>query len=442
MSGQDSEHRVLNVINEKRVVDLASELITFRSSPGKESEVAQHLADYLEKSGMTVIMQQVEPGRVQPLATLEGHSEGASLLFNGHMDIDPIPREHEDPFEPVLREGYLHGAGLFNMKAGVTAMVVAATAIAEAGVDLVGSLYCNPVVGELQGGIGTFYSIDHGPKPDAVLIPEPTDLSLLLKHGGVLDLAITTLGRTAHISRKEGAPDAIRNMWKVQQALYEMDENRLWTFEPDLDLPRLPMMNIGSIVGGRGRDWDLHGPYDVADVCTLFVDTRVNSSQSIDSVKGDFMAVIEKVKESNPDLEYELHLPSSRPETQSNHDRIADVIGVYMPPFTMPENEYLVECICRHHDRITGKPPTRIVDDGNGRHRVVYAGTDAVHYWNLGIPAFCYGPGGARPTGYEHTHHPPVLVSQIVACAKVMALTALDICSMTRDEYASLRSAS
>jgi acetylornithine deacetylase/succinyl-diaminopimelate desuccinylase-like protein len=112
------EKKVLDRISEKQVVKLASDFIRIPSFPGEESEAAQYLADYLEKKGLGITNQEVEPGRFQPLATLEGASDGASMLFNGHMDIDPIPREMEDPFNPKVIDGFLYGAGLYNMKAG------------------------------------------------------------------------------------------------------------------------------------------------------------------------------------------------------------------------------------------------------------------------------------------------------------------------------------
>ncbi|MHA2064569.1 MAG: M20 family metallopeptidase [Candidatus Thorarchaeota archaeon] len=429
------ERKILDRITEERVVKLGKDLIRFPSFPGEESEAAQFLGDYLEKSGFGVTNQEVEPGRFQPLATLEGDKDGASMLFNGHMDIDPIPREMQEPFNPKVIDGFLYGAGLYNMKAGVIAMITAAAAITEAGIELTGDLYCNPVVGELQGGIGTHYTIQHGPKPDAVLIPEPTKLSLLLKHGGVLDVAITTLGKSSHITRREGSVDAIKKMWKIQQALYEMDEKRNWTFEFDSDTPKHPMLNIGSIIGGRGKEWNLQGPYDVADVCTLFVDTRTNSSQSLESVKKDFLTVLEQLKREDPELEYEIHFPPELPKDAPKDERIANVIGLYMPPFSMPDDEYLVQRVVKRHEVILGDSPVMITNDGGGEYATVYAGTDAVHYWKRGIPAFCYGPGGERPPGHELSHHPPVLVSEIVDCAKVLALTALDICTLSKEEY-------
>lgn len=435
MSSENFEKQVLDKITEKEVVKLASDLIRFPSFPGEESEVAQYLADYMEGKGFKIISQEVEPGRFQPLAILEADETGASVLFNGHMDIDPIPRGEHDPFEPKMKDGYLYGAGLYNMKSGVVSMVIAAAAIAEAGMALKGTLFCNPVVGELQGGIGTHYSILHGPKPDAVLIPEPTNLSLLLKHGGVLDFAISTLGQSSHISRREGSIDAIKKMWRIQQALYEMDEKKKWTFEFDPDVPALPLMNIGSIIGGRGRECELQGPYDVADVCTLFIDTRINASQSLETAKKDIIDVLEQLKNDDPELEYEIHFPPELPKDAPKDERIAKVIGLYMPPFSLPEDEYLVQRVVRRHEEIMGSSPTKITNDAGGKFRAVYAGTDAVHYWKRGVPAFCYGPGGERPRGYELSHHPPVFVKQMVECSKILALTAIDICTKTKEEY-------
>ncbi|MHA2191326.1 MAG: M20/M25/M40 family metallo-hydrolase, partial [Candidatus Thorarchaeota archaeon] len=128
MSSENLDQKVLNKITEKDIVKLASDLIRFPSFPGEESDVAQYLADYMEAKGFKIVNQEVEPGRYQPFAILESGENGASMLFNGHMDIDPIPRGEHDPFEPKVKDGYLFGAGLYNMKSGVTSMVIAAVA--------------------------------------------------------------------------------------------------------------------------------------------------------------------------------------------------------------------------------------------------------------------------------------------------------------------------
>jgi len=448
ITSNTAKKQILDNIDEIKVIDLAKELIKIPSFTGEETPVAEFLAKYLEQHGFQIEMQEVESRRFQPLATLKGQGDGASLLFNGHMDIDPLPRDQEDPYKPFVKDNLLYGAGLCNMKAGVAAMVAASVAVATAGVELKGDLICNPVVGELQGGIGTLYTIKHGPSPDAVVIPEPTHQTLLLKHGGVLDLAITTLGLTGHISMREGSIDAMQKMWKVQQALYEMDANKNWTFEFDSDLPDLPLLNMGSIAGGRGRNYELRGPYDVSDVCTLFIDTRINASQSLKTAKKDFEGLLEKLKAEDPELEYELQFPAVSYEdmmesTTPFKEYIREIIGLYMPPFNMPEDEYLVQLVSKCHEQVTKRPPIMITNEATsmrvGGHRAVYAGTDAAHYWDHGVPAFCYGPGCMRRLDLKMGHHPPVPVEQIVSCTKVLALTAVDICTKTNEEYNRLR---
>jgi len=438
-----SEHqkkKVLDSIQDESVIELAKQLIAIPSFTGDEAPVADFLSQYLKERGFQITKQELEPGRYQPLGTLEGNDDGASLLFNGHMDIDPLGRDVKNPFTPRLENGLLHGAGLYNMKAGVTAMIIAAVAVAKSGINLKGDLYCNPVVGELQGGIGTLHSIREGPRPDAVLIPEPIDMKLLLKHAGVLDFAITTLGKSKHISQREESVDAIQKMHSIQQRLYEMDDKKDWVYDFDPDVPKLPLMNIGSIVGGRGLNHDLQGPYCVADVCTLIIDTRINTSQSYNSVKKNIETVLERLRETDPEIEYELRFPPKSSEYSLVDDEIGKIIGLYMPPFSIPEDEYLVQSVCNNHEQITGTQPTKIVSEADGKYPVVYAGTDAVHYWSLGVPAFCYGPGGMISSDNEVADHPPVALKDIVACSKVLALTALDICSKTKEEYRQLRS--
>ena len=55
-------------------------------------------------------------------------SGSPTLCFVGHTDVVPTgPREEwdTDPFEPVLRDGILHGRGAADMKSGLAAMVTA-----------------------------------------------------------------------------------------------------------------------------------------------------------------------------------------------------------------------------------------------------------------------------------------------------------------------------
>ncbi len=74
-------------------------------------------------------LQEVDPGRFQVVARLPGRGGGRSLMQNGHLDVDPVADGWvRDPWTPMIEGDRFHGAGVFNMKAGVAAMVMAAVA--------------------------------------------------------------------------------------------------------------------------------------------------------------------------------------------------------------------------------------------------------------------------------------------------------------------------
>src|SRR5438093_12713506 len=77
---------VAQVDREKLVKD-ALDLINIDSPTGREGEVAEEYASKRSALGMKVVLQEVEQGRQNVLATLRGRSRrGATLSFNGHLD--------------------------------------------------------------------------------------------------------------------------------------------------------------------------------------------------------------------------------------------------------------------------------------------------------------------------------------------------------------------
>ena len=111
--------------------------------------------------------------------------------------------------------------------------------------------------------------------------PEPFGAdNILTVHAGVVEMAIHTLGSSRHISRMEEAVDAIEKMCKAIPVLKSVQ----FTHTPRADLPGLPRLNVGCIIGGRGRDYDLRGPNFTCDVCTVLVDVRFLPGMTSESV--------------------------------------------------------------------------------------------------------------------------------------------------------------
>ncbi len=407
--------KVLDQFDRDEMLDLAKTLVRIPSFKTEETEVARYIAGLLEGWGYEVQLQEVQPGRFQTIAIMRGTGGGKSLMFNGHIDIDPIALGwNRDPWNPVVEGDRLYGGGIRNMKSGVTSMIHAAEMIRRSGVKLQGDLEIACVVGELQGGVGTTYLCENGPLTDMAVVPEPFGSdNILTVHAGVVEMAVHTLGRARHISRQEEGIDAIDKMCKAIPAIKAVK----FRHTPRPDLPALPRINVGSIIGGMGREYDLKGPNFVPDFCTIIVDVRFLPGMTTQSVKEDIEAVLDNIKGEDEDFKYEIEMPP---------DAKHKVFTVVMEPFDLPRDEYILETVLRQYRTLTGREPDNIgaVPPGS------YSGDDTCHLWKAGIPCLLYGPGGGPESAQvpdEYTR-----ISDMEQVAKVLAMTALDVCNLPK----------
>ena len=411
----DEAQRILDAVNREEMLSLAQELIKIPSFKTEETEVARFLGDFLGQRGYEVQMQEVEPGRFQTIATLRGGGGGKSLMLNGHIDIDPLAMGWKrDPWTPQVEGDRLYGGGIRNMKGGVSSMIEAAEAIRRSGTPLKGDLVLACVVGELQGGVGTTYLCQNGPLTDMAVVPEPfVANNILTVHAGVLEMAIHVLGNSRHISRQEEAVDAIAKMCKAIPAISKVKFN----YTPREDLPGLPRINVGAIIGGRGRDYDLRGPNFVSDFCTVLVDVRYLPGMTATSVKQDIEGALDQIKQEDPDFRYEIEMPP--------HPR-HKVFTVVMEPFDLPKDEYILDTVLHQYRTVIGGEPDGVGTVLPGS----YTGDDTCHLWKAGVPCLLYGPGGGSESDMvpdEYTR-----ISDMEQVAKVLALTALDVCNLPK----------
>ncbi len=404
---------LLNAIDTNAMLDLAQDMVRIPSFKTEESDLARFLAEFLGDRGYDVDLQEVDAGRFQTIATLKGAGGGKSLMLNGHIDMDPLAMGwNRDPWTPSVEGNRIFGGGIRNMKAGVASMITAAEAVRLSGTKLKGDLILACVVGELQGGVGTSYLVKNGPLADMAVVPEPFGSeNVVTVHAGVLEMAVHVLGNSRHISRKEEAVDAIANMCKAVPAIGNVD----FTYEPRADLPGLPRINVGAIIGGRGRDYDLKGPNFVSDFCTVLVDVRYLPGMTSQSVKADIRRALDKIAESNPDFRYEIELPP---------DPRHKIFRVIMEPFDLPRDEYILQSVLRHYRTVTGGEP-----EGLGAVLPYsYTGDDTCHLWQAGVPCLLFGPGGGSESDTIPDEY--IRISDMEEVAKVLSLTALDVCNL------------
>jgi acetylornithine deacetylase len=287
-------------------------------------------------------------------------------------------------------------------------MIMAAVAARRAG-RLRGDVIVACVDGELQGGVGTVHMLKTGVRADMAIVPEPYGTKhIITKHTGVMELAVHVLGRSAHISRREQGINAIAKAARVVQAL---DVCHI-TGAPDPDLPGLPRMNVGTIVGGRGRELELRGANIVPDVCTIIIDIRFPASVTPDSALADVRRALDAVAATDRDIAYEIEFPI-RPERRQFRE--------VMLPIAVPATEPIVQILKANVTAIVGVEPTL------GAHAPQsYAGNDTSHLWNAGIPCCLYGPAGGYDEGRSDRW---TSIEQIVACTKVLGATIADVCA-------------
>jgi acetylornithine deacetylase len=410
--------RVVEQVDINEIVGLASDLVRIPSWKGEETECARFLVSYMKDHGFEAALQEVEPGRFNAICRLPGRDGGRSLMLNGHIDIDPLARDwRHDPWMPVVEGDRLYGSGVANMKAGVATMIGAADAVRRSGVRLAGDIVIAGVVGELQGGVGSKFIAEHGPRADAAIVAEPFGAhSIVTVHAGWLQAALHVLGKSEHVSKKEHGLDAIEMATKAIAALRDIE----FSGAPREDLPGLPRMIVGSIIGGQGRDYDLKGPNFVSDFVTMILDVRFVHSQTAESVIADIRRTLDGVKRIDPRFEYELEAPAP-PKYNVSY--------VVMPPFELPAGEYILDAVAGAYRRVTGRDPAHsggpLLPTGEGVLGSSYGGDDTCHLMQAGIPCVLYGPGGyldypAAPDQYAS-------ISEMQLAAKVIAVTALDV---------------
>ena len=399
--------RVLARIDDEEVVRLACDLIRIPSFTTEETPLAEWLANYLADQGLAVTMQEIEPGRKQTIARLRGTGGGRSIMLNGHIDIDPLASGWtRDPFEPWIADGKIFGHGVFNMKAGVTACILATLALKRSAVHLRGDVVLACVAAELNSGVGTIHAIKNGYRTDMAVIPEPYGAdTIITKHTGSMDVVVHTLGRATHIGKKEQGSDAIAKMMRAIAAINAMK----MTAVHDPDLPGLPRLNVGSVIGGRGRQHNLRGAYTVSDFCTAYVNVRFNTSQSGETILADFRRTLDALKADDPEFQYEIEFP---PELSRGLGRLAKAA------VDVPLTEPVVQMVKHHLKTLSGRDPQYL----GVRLPQSYAGNDTTHLWQAGIPCCLYGPGG----GYTDYHNVHTVLDDLFLVTRVLTLTALE----------------
>src|SRR5207244_1874232 len=121
---------------------------------------------------------------------------------------------------------------------------------------------------------------------------------------------------------------------------------------PRPDLPALPRLNVGSVIGGRGAKYVLTEPPYVPDLCTVIVDVHFVPGQTVESIVRDIRAVLDGLKSADPQFRYEVEIPP--PEFFKGRRRLV------MEPVDVPKDAGIVQAVARSHETVTGRRPAKV----------------------------------------------------------------------------------
>ncbi|MCD5408329.1 M20/M25/M40 family metallo-hydrolase [Candidatus Bipolaricaulota bacterium] len=244
---------------------LLTGLVRLPSLSGEEGAAA----DFLSRALRTFCDVELGPGGAVMGELRRGN--GPTILLTGHLDtVSPGDEEawSVPPFSGEVREGRLYGRGAVDMKGAIAAQVAGA---AQALAELRGTLLFAYVTHEETAeGLVLGRVLDRLPRPDLVVLGEPTDLRLGIGHRGRAVLRVEARGRTAHASMPELGDNAIQRLAIVLPKLLSLPLPR----DPMLGKATVTPVSISSSPGGPV----------VPDRCTVLLDRRLVRGERPDSV--------------------------------------------------------------------------------------------------------------------------------------------------------------
>jgi acetylornithine deacetylase len=239
-----------------------------------ETEIARFVAAWLRDAGLEVETYESVPGRPSVVGVARGTGGGASLLLNAHLDTVGVAGM-EAPFDPVVKDGRLHGRGAGDMKGSLAAiMLVGAVAARE---RLRGDVIVTAVADEEVGSIGT-EELVRQVTADAAIVSEPTEEVVAIAHKGFVAFEVETAGVAAHGSRPDIGVDAIAAMGPVLTGIAELD-TRLRSG------PAHPLLGTGSVHASVIEGGQEYSSYPAA--CRLQGERRIVPGETVETTRAE-----------------------------------------------------------------------------------------------------------------------------------------------------------
>ncbi len=213
--------------NKKKFIKLLQQLIQIQSYSGKESEICEYIKNYFDE---LKIKNHIDPAGNVIAKVGKGD---IYIAYAGHVDtvqVEPGEKWKFPPFRGVQYKGYIYGRGSVDMKGAIASMLASAFILREISeeeklpfrVNYIFTVQEEPCEGKAIGI--ALKSIK--PKPDIVVITEPSELGIVLGQRGRAEIEIKITGEPAHAAFPDEGfnplyllPDILKNIKILNQQL-------------------------------------------------------------------------------------------------------------------------------------------------------------------------------------------------------------------------------
>ncbi|MCP8900713.1 acetylornithine deacetylase [Gilvimarinus xylanilyticus] len=317
-------------------------------------KVIERLANWLTEHGFECQIMPVpdHPGKFNLLASI-GAGDGG-LLFAGHSDTVPYD-EHlwqTDPLTLSEKDGRLYGLGATDMKGFFPAVL-------EAVKDLDAGKLKQPVMvlatadEESSMSGARALAAAGGLKARYAVVGEPTKMTPIHMHKGILMEAVRVKGAAGHSSNPALGNSALEAMHEVMGELIRYRQDLQQRHQNPGFAVSIPTLNLGCIHGGDGAN-------RICGECELHFDLRSIPGMHNDQLREQISGLLTPIAE------------------RRQLDIVFSTLFEGVDPFHQDKNSELI----RTCERLTGQEATS----------VAFA-TEAPFFRDLGLQTVVMGPG-------------------------------------------------
>ncbi|MGR3624552.1 acetylornithine deacetylase [Pseudophaeobacter sp.] len=264
--------------------EMLERLVAFPTvSKSSNRDLIDFVQDYLQSHGVPVtVLPNGKGDKAALLATLGPVGPGGVVL-SGHSDVVPVEGQDwsSDPWRLRARDGRLFGRGACDMKGFCAAALAMVPQFQAAGLKR--PIHIAISYDEEIGCFGVQPLIDYLtktlPRPEAVIVGEPSEMTVLNAHKGTWSLVTRVTGYEVHSSICHTGVSAVmaaaRLVTWLEDRMLENAKNASAVGPASGFAPPYTTLHVGRIKGGSSGNI-------TAGYCSFPVDIRVMPGEDMD----------------------------------------------------------------------------------------------------------------------------------------------------------------